>query len=106
MRGLFFRARRHGGSGLGDNLTGVLLGEGLELFVSFNGLPHSWNLLAWDIASHVFAIFTCLELEEGTGGGFLDDGELATFHELDMGNLLKDEWQRIGLVHGEKYLHW
>ena len=50
----------------------------------------SRDLLAGNVAGQVFAIFTCLELIKWTGSTFLDDGELAPLHGLDLGDLLKE----------------
>ena len=88
-RGLFFRACRNSGSGLDNDLLSVLLGEGLEVLVTFKGSLHGRNLLARDVASEVFSVFTGLKLIERTRGAVFDDGELAPFHGLDLGNLLK-----------------
>ena len=81
-------------------LIGVLLGQSLELFVTRYGLLHSRNLFSGNVASQVFALFACLELIKGTGGTFLNDGKLAPLHGLDLGDLLKDGRQRIGMIHG------
>ena len=97
--GLFFRAHRDGSSGLSNYLIGVLRSESLELFVTLNGLLDSWDLLAGNIASDVFAMFACLELIKGTGSTLLNDGELAPLHGLDLGDLLEDWRQRIGVIH-------
>ena len=99
MGGLFFRTGRDGSSRLSDYLIGVLLGKSLELFVTLQGLLDSWNLLAGNVAGHIFAMFACLELIKGAGSTFLDDGELAPLHGLDLGDLLKDGRQRIGMIH-------
>ena len=69
---------------------GVLLGESLEVFVALDGLLDSRNLLAGDVAGHVLAMFACLELIKRAGGTFLDNGELAPLHGLDLSDLLKD----------------
>ena len=90
MGGLFFSACGDRGSRLSNYLISVLLGESLELLVTLNGLLDSRDLLAGNVAGHVFAVFACLELIKWTGSTFLDDGELASLHGLDLGDLLKD----------------
>jgi len=85
---------------LSNYLIGVLLGESLELFVTLDGLLDSRNLFSGNVAGHVFALFACLELIKGSGGTFLNDGKLAAFHGLNLGDLLKDGRQRIGMIHG------
>jgi hypothetical protein len=85
---------------LSNYLIGVLLGESLEVFVTLKGLLDSRDLLAWNVASHVLATLTCLELIKRAGSTFLNDGELAAFHGWDLGDLLKDGRKRIGVIHG------
>ena len=100
-RAFFFRARRDSGSRLSNYLIGVLLRESLELFVPLYGLLDGRNLLSGDVAGQVFALFACLELIKGAGGTFLNDGKLAAFHGMDLGDLPKDGRQRIGMIHGQ-----
>ena len=72
----------------------------MELFVTLNGLLDSRDLLAWNVAGHVLAMFACLELIKGAGSTLLNDGELAPLHGLDLGDLLKDGRQSMGVIHG------
>ena len=100
MGGLFFRARRDRGSRLSNDLIGVLLGESLELFITLQSLLDSRDLLAWNVAGYIFALFAGLELIKGAGGTFFNDRKLASFHGLNLSDLLKDGRQRIGVIHG------
>ena len=99
MGGLFFSACGDRGSRLSNYLIRVSRCESLELFVTLNGLLDSRNLLAGNVAGDVFAVFSCLELIKWAGSTFLDDGELAPLHGLDLGNLLKDGRYRIRVIH-------
>ena len=85
---------------MSNDLIGVLLSESLEVFITLQRLLDSRDLLAWNVAGYIFALFACLELIKGTGGTFLNDGKLAPFHGLDLSDLLKDGRQRIGMIHG------
>lgn len=88
------------GAGLLDDLLSVLLGELLVLLVTLNGLLDLRNLVLWQIAAAVFAVFPGVEVVVGTAGSLADDGEGAVLHPLDLKDLLDEGLRCERSIHG------
>jgi hypothetical protein len=62
-------------------------------------LRHHGDLVRWNVAAEGFALFPALEVVVGAVGTLADDAELARFHVLDLGELLKNlGWRDV--IHG------
>jgi len=81
-----------------DDLLGILFGQFLKSVIAVDGLLNAAGLVLRDITGKIFAIFPDLMLEVRPVWAFAHDGKLATFHALNLHNLL-DELSGIGRIH-------
>ena len=82
-----------------DDRLGVLLGEFLKLAIPRDRLRNGGGLVARDVAGKILTLFPGLKFVVGALWAFAHDGKFATFHALDLGDLLKPP-SRLGNVHG------
>jgi hypothetical protein len=77
---------------------GVLLGQFLKLAIALDRLLNRGGLVARDVAGEVLTLFPGLKFIVGPLWTFAHDGKFATFHALDLSDLI-EPLSRLGNVH-------
>jgi hypothetical protein len=79
------------GTGLLNDLLGVLLRELLVLVVTLDGLLDLRNFIVRQIAAAVFAVFPGVEAVIGAVRSLTDNAEGAMLHALDLKDLFDED---------------
>jgi hypothetical protein len=75
----------------------------LKFLVSGEGFLERRQLVLRDIAAHVLAVLPSLMVVVGTVGALAKEAEFATFHVLDLGDLLEEFLRGSRGDHAEVY---